>query len=271
MTKTTSSEDGSRFNGSVGLQLFSLREEFAQDGVPQTLKRIAELGIRDVELVGTYSLAPKEFRQLLDDHGLNPVGATFSPKQYRDDLNGVIKEAKDLGLTYAVCAWVPHEGVFNEQDCREGIRIFNQAARSLAEHGIQFAYHPHGFEFQPFEDVTLFDLLMRETDPQFVQYEMDVFWFVHPGMDPVKYLRRYGPRWKLMHLKDLKKGVPTGVVAGKCDKSTNVVLGTGQIDWPVVLEAASHVGIEHYFLEDESPSAADQIPVSMEFLKKVSW
>lgn len=275
--KTTSNQSGSRFRGPVGLQLWSLRAEFVRDGVPQTLKKIAAQGFRDVELVmnqpasGINDLPLRELRQVLLDHGLNPLAATFPPVRFRDDIDNVIREAAVLGLTYAISAWVPHEGVFNEQHCLEGTRMYNKAAKILSEHGIKFAYHAHGFEFQPFGDTTLFDLMMRETDPQHVHYEMDVFWFVYPGMDPVKYLHRYGPRWKLMHLKDLQKGIPTGVIGGKVDKSTNVILGTGQVNWPAVLQAASQVGIEHYFIEDESPSAEHQIPVSMEFLKRVAW
>jgi sugar phosphate isomerase/epimerase len=266
-----------RFASPVGLQLWSLRAEFARDGVPQTLKKIAAQGFRYVELVmnqpasGINDIPLKELRQVLLDHGLNPLAATFPPVRFRDDIDSVIRESADLGLTYAMAAWVPHEGVFSEHHCREGIRIFNQAARSLSESGIQFAYHPHGFEFQPFGDATLFDLMMRETDPQHVHYEMDVYWFVCPGMDPVKYLYKYGPRWKLMHLKDIQKGVPTGVVGSRPDKSTSVALGTGQVDWPTVLKAASEIGIKYYLIEDESPLVEQQIPVSLEFLKNVSW
>ena len=78
--------------------------------------------------------------------------------------------------------------------------------------GLRFAYHPHGFEFQPWKEGTLFDLMVAETKPEFVSFELDVFWAVHGGADPVKLLQRYGRRFDLMHIKDLRKGAPTGIL-----------------------------------------------------------
>ena len=84
-------------------------------------------------------------------------------------------------------------------------------------------------------------------------------------------MEKYGNRWELMHLKDLKKGVPTGSLAGKTDVTNDVPLGTGQVDWPAVLKAAKKAGIKHYFIEDESPTVEQQIPVSLKFMKGVTW
>ena len=100
---------------------------------------------------------------------------------------------------------------------------------------------------------------------------MDVLWVVFPGQDPVKLLEKYKGRWELMHLKDLKKGVATGSLSGKTDVSNDVVLGTGQMDWKAILATAKKVGIKHYFIEDEAPTAAEQIPQTMKFLKEISW
>jgi sugar phosphate isomerase/epimerase len=112
---------------------------------------------------------------------------------------------------------------------------------------------------------------MRETDPDLVAYQMDVFWIVHPGQDPVKLLEKYEGRWELMHLKDMKKGVKTGVLTGKSDVSNDVVLGTGQMDWPAILKAARRSGVKWYFIEDEAPTAAEQIPQSLSFLETVKF
>ena len=114
------------------------------------------------------------------------------------------------------------------------------------------------------------DLLMKETNPKFVRFEMDVFWVAHPGQDPAKWLEKYPKRWELMHVKDMKKGVK-GDFSGKSDVSNDVAVGTGQMDWPTILSAAKKSGVKHYFIEDEAPTAAEQIPRSLDFLKTVKW
>src|SRR5258706_5575819 len=97
-----------------------------------------------------------------------------------------------MGRKYDGCAWITYKGVFDEKSCIEAIAVFNRAGEALAKHGLKFFYHTHGYEFQPFGNGTLFDLMMAETKPEFVRYEMDVFWIVHPGQDPVKLFEKYG-------------------------------------------------------------------------------
>jgi sugar phosphate isomerase/epimerase len=139
----------------------------------------------------------------------------------------------------------------------------------MAKHGMKFYYHVHGYEFQPYEQGTLFDLLMSATKPAWVSYEMDIFWVVFPGQDPVKLFQKYGKRWELVHLKDMKKGTPTGPQARWPDVSTNVPLGSGQIEMVPLLRAAKKAGVKWYFIEDESPSSEQQIPQSLRFLEQV--
>lgn len=258
------------FKTNAGLQLYSLRDDFKKD-IPGTLKKVQSFGIRLVELAGTYDLAPDKFRGLLAAHNLQPVSSHFSYDRFRDDPEGVAREAKALGVQYAGCAWITHTGTFDEKQCRGAIEVFNRAGAILAKQGLKFFYHTHGYEFQPHGQGTLFDLLMAETKPEHVSYEMDVFWVVHPGQDPVKLLAKYGKRWELMHVKDMKKGVKTGDLTGKSDVSNDVTLGTGQMNWPAILHAAEKAGVKYYFIEDESPTAAQQIPQSLKFLKQVKW
>lgn len=258
------------FKSDPGLQLYSLRDDFKKD-VPGTLKKVQEYGVRLVELAGTYDLAPAKFREMLMVQGLQPVSGHFPYDRFRDDPEGVAREAKELGLEYAGCAWIPHTDTFDEKECLSAIKVFNHAGETLAKYGLKFFYHTHGYEFQPHGRGTLFDLLMDGTRPEHVGYEMDVFWVVHPGQDPVTLLGKYGKRFQLMHVKDMKKGVKTGDLTGKSDVTNDVTLGTGQMNWPAILKAAEQAGVKYYFIEDESPTAAKQIPQSLKFLKQVKW
>lgn len=260
---------GPSFNGPIGLQLYSLRGEFIRN-VPATLEKVKGYGLKIVELAGTYNLPPEKFKQMLDANGLKPVSGHFPFERYRDDVESVALEAKALGLEYAGCAWIAHKDEFDEKECREAIAVFNRAGEALAKHNLKFFYHCHGYEFRPHGDGTFMDLLMKETNPKFVRYEMDVFWVMHPGQDPAKWLEKYPERWELLHVKDMKKGVK-GDFTGKSDVANDVVLGTGQMDWPAILKAAKKAGVKYYFIEDESPTAAEQIPQSLRYLEQVKF
>jgi len=257
-----------RFTERIGLQLYSLRSQFAKD-VPKTLDQVRDFGIKYVETHNTYGLTPEKFRAELDSRGLKAVSGHFPYEQCRDDIEEVAREAKILGLEYAGCAWIPHQDPFDEKTCREAIAVFNRAGEALAKHGLRFFYHTHGYEFLPYGKGTFFDLMMAETNPRFVHYEIDVFWIVHPGQDPVKLLEKYGSRFELMHVKDMKQGTPTGLFTGHADVSSNVVLGTGVIDWRAVFRAARKAGVKWYFIEDESADSVQQIPQSLKFLAQL--
>src|SRR6266540_904882 len=261
---------GPGFKGPIGLQLYSLREQFAKD-VPATIDQTRGFGFVYVELAGAYNIAPETFKKQLYAKGLKPISGHFPFERFRDNVEEVAREAKALGLEYAGCAWIPHQEPFDEKTAREAIAVFNRAGEALSRHGLKFFYHTHGYEFQPHGNGTLFDLIMAETKPEFVRYEMDVFWIVHPGQDPVKLLEKYGSRFELMHVKDMKKGVQTGDLTGKSDVNNDVTLGTGMMDWPAILKAAQRAGVKWYFIEDESSASAQQIPLSLRYLERVKF
>lgn len=254
---------------SVGLQLYSLRDQFKKD-VGQTLDQVRAFGITNVELAGTYGVAPEKFKEQLEARQIKAISAHFPYEQCRDDIEGVAREAKLLGVEYAGCAWIPHQDPFDKKTCREAAAVFNRAGEALAKHGIKFFYHTHGYEFLPYRDGTLFDLLMAETNPEYVRIEMDVYWIVNPGQDPVKLLEKYGKRFELMHVKDMKQGTPSGFT-GHSDVTNNVALGEGIIDWPSVFRAAKKAGVKWYFIEDESPTSVAQIPQSLRYLDKLKF
>jgi sugar phosphate isomerase/epimerase len=255
------------FKGPTGLQLYSLRREFKQDA-PGTFAKVKGYGFREVEVAGV-ALPASEIKSHLDKHGLKAVGFFAPYESVRDKLGDVIGDARTLGAEYVIVGWIPHQrGAFNLDNAREAAAVFNRAGEELSKAGLKFAYHIHGYEFQPHEQGTLFDVLAKETNPKFVNFELDVFWVVHPGQDPVKLLQKYGKRIHLMHLKDLQKGVKGDLTGGAPD-STNVPLGTGQVDWKAVLGAAQKAGVKWYFIEDESEHAAHQIPESLRHLEQL--
>ena len=255
------------FKGPVGLQLYSLRG-IATTNAPAALKQAHDFGFTDVELAGTYKQTPEKFNEMLAANGLRAISGHWSYDLWKKEPEKVIAEAKALGVKYAGCAWIGHKPPFDEAAVRDAIAVFNKAGEVAAAAGINFFYHCHGYEFLPHKTGTLMDELITGTDPKKVSFQMDVLWVVFPGQDPVKWLRKYPGRWSLMHLKDLRKGV-VGDASGRTDLKNDVAIGTGQMNWPAILKAAQEVGVKHYFIEDESPTVLEQIPVSLRYLESV--
>jgi len=260
---------GASFKGPLGLQLYSLRGEMMKD-VPATLAKVRGFGFRYVELAGTYNMTAPDFLALLAKHELKAVSGHFNFDMYRTNAAGVAAQAKALGLQYAGCAWIPHQVEFDEAEARTAIAVFNAAGKVLADHGIKFFYHTHGYEFQPHQGGTLFDLMMAETDPRWVRYQMDTFWIVHPNQDPVALLHKYGKRFELMHVKDMKAGTERNLT-GKSNVNNDAEVGKGILNWPGILEAAQRVGVKWYFIEDESDDVAQHLPGSIKFLESVKF
>ena len=259
------------FHGPVGLQTYSLRNQIQKDGAV-AMDYIKEQGFKEVEigLEGHYGMTREAMRDTLKNLGLTPIAAHAGQGFLLDNTDKAIEEAKFFGLKYVGVAWASHNGPLDEKQTLKIADEFNTIGKRLKEAGIQFFYHNHGFEFQPYKDGTLFDLLVEKTDPDNVKFEMDILWTIHPGQDPVKLLKKYPNRWVLMHLKDLEKGVE-GNLSGGVDTKHDVALGSGQADYPAILKAAQEIGIKHYFIEDESPRVLQQIPQSLRYLESVEF
>jgi len=262
------------FKAPLGLQLYTLRESF-KTNVPGTLDKVKALGFSEIEGGGDYGLGVEKFSSLLRERGLKMVSAGFGYEAMKKDITAAVRRAQSFGVKFVMCAWIPHaESGFTEADVRRAAADFNTWGAAFKAVGITFTYHPHGYEFRPLSEGnarTHFDLLVAETKPEFVSFEMDVFWVMHPGQDPAKLLAQYPNRWALMHLKDLRRGAPTGIHTGHAPQSDDVPLGTGQVNWPAVLKQAAAVGVKHYFIEDESVAPLDAVPVSVKYLLSVKF
>ncbi len=271
-THTASVGTGSHFRGPVGIQLYSLRAQFTRN-VPQTIGTVKGFGIQEVELAGNNNLKNPAYRQMLEQAGLKPIAGHFPMERITGDTEAVAKECQDLGIRYVGAAWIKGKGEFDIEAAQKAAADFNKAGKALAAHGIKVFYHCHGYEFKHRNSSGLkaMDILIRETDSRYVAFEMDILWVQYPGEDPAAWLAKYPGRWELMHLKDLKKGVPTGFHNGGTDPNNDVALGTGQMDWAKILKAAQKSGVKHYFIEDESASSVEQIPQSLKFLESVRW
>jgi len=254
----------------IGLQLYSLRNEFKTD-VPGTLAKIKEWKIKLIEGGGTYGLPIQDYKKLLQQNNLEMISYGASFEELANTPQAVIDNAKSFGAKYIMCAWVPHkEGVFTIDEINKALQVFSKAGKLMQENGLKFCYHPHGYEFRLYEDGTLFDYMVKNSDPKYVNFEMDVFWVKHPGQDPVALLKKYPSRFLMLHLKDRRLGTP-GNQDGRAPDETNVVLGQGDVGIADIMKEAKKIGVKYYFIEDESPLAVEQIPLSLDFLRKLKF
>ncbi|MCH8494374.1 MAG: sugar phosphate isomerase/epimerase [Balneolales bacterium] len=251
-----------------GIVSWSLRNQFAED-VPGTLDMLKEIGITKIEFSSLFGLTAAELRQLLDERGMVAVSFGVSYDGIINDLEQIANDATTLGAKIVRVANIPRDGMFTLELAREAVGHFNNAGRFLRNYDIQFCYHNHGFEFVPHEDGTLFDYIVQNTNPDYVSFEMDVMWVVHPGHDPVELLQRYPERFRLMHLRDLKKGV-VGDLTGGTPIENDVILGTGQVDFPSVLRAAMDTNIEYFFIEDGHPDVVARLPESRAYILSIT-
>ena len=253
----------------LGVQIYSFRNQLKTD-LPGTLQKIKDMGLTNLEgEFSYYGLSIAEFKQLLDRKKMKMVTIAATYEKLQTDLYTIMGDAKILGAKYVVCHWIPHENnEFTIDHARKAVEVFNEAGKKLREKGITLCYHPHGYEFRPYESGTLFDYIVTKSNPQYLAFEMDVFWVKHPGQDPVALLKKYPNRFPLMHLKDRRPGTE-GNQFGTADDETNVVLGTGDVGIAEIMKIARKYGVKHFFIEDESVHAVDQIPQSLKFLKSL--
>ncbi|MFN4145222.1 MAG: sugar phosphate isomerase/epimerase family protein [Runella sp.] len=253
----------------LGVQTYTFRKSMPL-GVAATLDTIKSMGFTELETGVPKGMTAQEYRQLCDERGLKIVSVGGGYDQLVADVMPTVETAKILGAKYVMCAWIPHKvrGGFTFEEAQKAAQDFNKIGKALADNGLIFCYHVHGFEFQPYQNGTLFDYIMQNTNPKHVSFQLDVMWAFHGGADPAALLDRYGKRWKLLHLKDLKKGVK-GDLTGSTSQDNDVILGTGQLDLPTIIAKAKKLGIKHYFIEDESSQVNYQVPRSIAYLKSL--
>jgi sugar phosphate isomerase/epimerase len=239
----------------LGVQIYTVRDQFAKD--PEaTIKAIADIGYKEIEL--TYVDLNKSL-PLAKKYGLAPVSIhldstllTGAPKPGRDDLATAIDKAKAAGAKYLVVPYVaPGDRPKDAAGFIEFGKKLQSAGEQVTKAGLGFCYHNHAFEFAPLPDGKRpLDAILEASDPQVVKLELDVFWTSITGADPVAVIKQYSGRIALIHLKDKMKGAPTALNE-TVPKETFVPVGSGGVDFPAVLSAASGARVEHYFVEQD--------------------
>jgi sugar phosphate isomerase/epimerase len=256
LARTTASRDDKL--GQLGLQLYGVRHLMDQD-VEGTIAAVAAIGYREVELAGLHKKTAKEMRAILDRHGLRARSSHSSMQDIRCNWAQTLDDAATLGQTYIVNPWIdePERTVAGYTKAAHEMTAAAEAARA---HGLGFAYHNHEFEFARVDGKLPYDILLVECDPNLVKMELDIFWIVKGGQDPLVYFARYPGRFPMIHAKDMTKD------------GTMVDVGQGAIDWREIFRHARKAGLEYTFVEhDEPPAPIADAKASYEYLQALTF
>ena len=248
-----------------GLQLYTIRNVMPKDpkGV---LKRVAAMGYKQVESFEGgkgmfWGMKNTEFKKYMDDLGMQIISSHCNiEKNFERKAN----EAAKIGMKYLIDAWIgPQKDI---DTFKKFANKFNQCGEVCKKAGLRFAYHNHDYPFLPVDGQVPLDVMMQETDPAIVDFEMDIYWVVTAGEDPIKWFNKYPNRFRLCHIKDRKKN------ALLSDKDASCVAGQGQIDFPKILDAGKKNGLQYFIVEQEhydNMTSLDAAKENAAYLKKL--
>ncbi len=226
----------------LGAQLWTARDLAAKD-LGAVLNRIATIGYKQVEFAGYYGKSPAEIRTMLHASGMTAPSAHIRFEDIRDGIAAALSAARIIGHKYLIFAWIP-EGERTRDGYLRIADLLNRAGKVCAPYRIKVGYHNYSYDFAISNGRPMYDLILDNTDPVLVSMEMDVYWMLAGGGDPVKYLRRYKGRYHLIHIKDMLGDPP----------HTMVDVGDGIVDWPHILREAARDGARHFIIEHDEPA-----------------
>lgn len=235
----------------AGLQLYTLREQLPGD-VKGTIAKVAKAGYSEVEVYGFskakgfFGFSVNEFSRILKDNGLKTPSGHYNMDALlssgsMEEVDAAIDTANMLGHRYITLPYVNAKFRQKAADIHAIAEKVNKAAERIKKAGLKMVYHNHDFEFIPVEGVTLYDVLLKETDASLVDFELDIYWAARVAQDPVALFKKHPGRFPLVHVKDMDK---------KDDKQTTEV-GKGKIDFKRIFKEAKLAGIKHYIIEQE--------------------
>jgi sugar phosphate isomerase/epimerase len=230
----------------IGIQLYTVRER-AEADLPGTLKLLKDVGYEEVEVYGgVYPRPAAELRRAIADHGLGVPSGHFG----YENLGEMLDYAGALGLRWMVCPMLPRAMWDTADAFKRAADQFNTWGGQVRARGMRFAYHNHNFEFARIGDTTGFEILVANTDPSAVFFELDLYWAAQAGRDPARTIRDLGSRVRLLHVKDRRPGAPTSQTLDAASAHFTEV-GTGSLDFKAIASAARGAGVEHLFVEQD--------------------
>lgn len=258
-------EAASTPNPKFGVQLYTVRNQLRTDP-KSTLAAIRQMGYVSAEaFVAEYSMTAKELGALIVDSGLTLPSAHFGYA----DFGTRFDYAKDLGVQYMVCSSVPRPKTTSADGFKQAADQYNAWGEQAKKIGMSFGFHNHNIEFQSFNGATGIDILLRNTDPDLVHWQMDVYWVTQAGFDPVILMNRYRHRLQTLHVKDRKAGAQPSLTTN--DRQNFTEVGRGTLNWKGIAKAARAARIPYVFVEQDWTlgNPLDSLKISYSNLQRI--
>ncbi|MDR3261492.1 MAG: sugar phosphate isomerase/epimerase [Tannerella sp.] len=253
----------------IGLQLYSLRDMVKEEGIQAVLETVAKMGYKNLETAGyddgkIYGLAPSEFKKIVNDLGMKctsaHLGQAFSKEKEAEVLSWwdqAIAAHNELGVKYIIQPWMPVNDATTLSDLKLYCDYFTTIGYKTAAASIAFGYHNHNFEFRKIEDQLIYDFLLDNVSPNHVTFEMDVYWLIQGGGDPIAYLKSRPSQFKAIHIKDEKE-----------------IGASGEIDFKPIFDQMYANNIKDWYVEVEQYTNNDpvaSVQQSFDFLNKADY
>jgi len=256
---------------SLAVQLYTVREAVAKD-LEGTLAQLAGLGYKNIELYGYngtfFGKTVSEFKTILANTGIkvlsshHTTGIAMKGKgTLTDGWDQAIEDIHAIGAEYMVCAFLfPNERT--PENYKSLPAMLDKAGTATNAAGIQFAYHNHDFEFEKFDDTLVYDFLLKNTSPELVKMEMDLYWISKAGQDPVQYFEKYPGRFHMWHVKDME-----------AETKAITEVGNGTIDFDRIFAARKKAGLKYWFVEQDTSKRDkfESLKISRDYLAKKKY
>lgn len=284
----------------VGIQLFSLPKVLEKD-FRAGINMLSKMGYREIEMYGPFpfsaqnaidrwasvtpslgfsgsgyfGLTAEAVKKILDENKISVPAIHTDFETLRTRMSQLADAAHTIGFNYVVLPALPAENRKNLDDYKKTIDIFNEIGAQAVKSGLRFGYHNHGYGLQELEGKIPMQMIIENTDPKYVFLEMDLFWTVAGGIDPITWLEKYPGRYKMMHLKNMKKKVKFSGDGGDSQQWIELfpqmtTADEGVLDLKSIISAAKKSGVDHFFVEQdkvENPEVA--LKKSIDYLKTI--
>jgi sugar phosphate isomerase/epimerase len=249
----------------IGLQLYTLRDVIMNDpkGV---LTAVSQMGYTEAETYGyqegkLFGMPVAEYATFMKSIGIKTISGHYGIDMTMNGWDKACEDAKFLGQKYVVVPWMDKKYYSSLDELKKTCEALNKAGEVAKKYGLQFGYHNHAFEFEIVGSKTVFENMLELLDPKVVTWEMDIYWVVKAGHDPVKYFEKYPKRFPLWHVKDMDKNNP----------ENNADVGTGTIDYKMLFTKAKQAGLKKFFVEQETypTTSMDGARNSINYLKTI--
>lgn len=241
----------------IGIQLYTLRDLVKQDFIG-TLTKLAQIGYNSIEAAGYnegkfYGYKPAEYKKVLLDLGLAPMSSHSGINP--ENAKKVAEDTLNAGMSYVILPWISEDRRTSIDTYKKLADDMNLIGEQCNQLGLRFGYHNHAFEFEEIDGQIPYDVLLNQTDADKVCMQLDLYWMVYGGYNPLDYFIKYPGRFELWHVKDMANN----------NKRESTEIGSGIIDFPALFNEKSLSGMQYYFVEQESFTIDPMESVEMSF------